>query len=394
MRALLCSLDSPGFLSPAIGLAAALRARGHHVAFAANRRTEAKLAGAGFARLPRGPRDGPSFETGQWSRPFAAAMQLKHVEHALAVFAPDVVVGQALTLGPLLARERHGIPMAVLGPATHLWPGGEASSAAEERRAWRQRDMLRAWDQARALVHLPQQRDRGAGGESLLGDLFLLRSIRELHGAGALPPRAQLVGACLWQPGAPDDATFAWTSMARRAGAPVVWAHHRSTPAGRGFWLSLAAAAAGLGLRVAGAVGQMDLPREETSGAGAFLLKPTLEQSWVLPFADLMIGSASSAAVLGALSCGVPCLLAPSGGEQEDLAEQVERAGAGRILTARDLTPAGLSRAIAAILSDAAIQRQARALEHAFARLDGFALAADLLEGVAGAQAPATARGA
>ena len=384
MRALVCSLDSPGFLYPAIGLAAELRARGHEVAFVTDRGARARLAKAGFERLPRGGRDGSSFQTGSWSLPLAIALQVGHVEHALGKLVPDLIVGQALALGPLIVRERWGLPVAVQGHATHAWPGAGGSAVAERRGAWRHRTMLRLLNEARALARLPaRQPGLGPGvlENPLLGDLFLLRSVPELDGPTAvLPGRAHHVGACLWEPGAPpDDELTAWMAAARQDGAPIVYAYHGRCFGGHDVWASLVAAAAGGALRIAAATGRMEPWLEQTMAAGQFYLRRDLEPSRVLRHADLMIGSATSAAVLGALSHGVPCLLLPTGDEQGELAERVERAGAGRILPPKAATPAVLRRSIQEMLGDGSMRRQARRLERAFARFAGFAAAADLV---------------
>jgi UDP:flavonoid glycosyltransferase YjiC (YdhE family) len=108
-----------------------------------------------------------------------------------------------------------------------------------------------------------------------------------------------------------------------------------------------------------------------------------------LRYADLMIGSAASSAVLGALSHGVPCLMIPSGGEQLDLADQVEHAGAGRVLEPRYVTPVALRRAVRQTLADVSLRRRARELQRAFARLPGFTAAVQQLEWLAGSQVEA-----
>src|SRR5215475_11082014 len=121
MRFLLCSLDSPGFLYPAIGIAKSLRQRGHEVAFAADSSCFERLSREGLSRIPRGSQDGESFQVAIWTQPVAVAIQVKHIEYALKQFDPDVLVGQQLTLGPLLAGEKWGLPVAVLGFCTYLW---------------------------------------------------------------------------------------------------------------------------------------------------------------------------------------------------------------------------------------------------------------------------------
>jgi UDP:flavonoid glycosyltransferase YjiC (YdhE family) len=396
MRVLMCSLESPGFLFPAIGLAKALAARGHEVAFVTDRSAESRLAQAGFERLPRGERDGRSFETGQWLRPLAVALQVQHVEHAMARFAPDLLVGQALTLGPLVVGERWGIPVASQGLATYLWHGAgqqlSGSAAAAERRRQRQRDMLRLWKEARAQARLPALAARLDEG-ALLGDLFLLRSVAELHGGPGLPGHLHLVGACLWEPAARNEELPAWIAAARRAGAPIAYVHHGRSFDGPLFWRAMVDAFGGGALRIAAGTGRLEPALERQVAAGAFHLRRDLDADGALRCADLMIGSATSSAVLGALSHGVPCLLIPHGGEQHDLAEQVERAGAGRILAAKMATPAALRRAVVEVLADASLRRGARELQLAFSRCDGFTLAVDLLEATAGAPRAAGADG-
>ncbi len=394
MRAMFCSFDSPGFLFPAMGLAAELRRRGHRVAFVADRTAEPRLRQAGFERLPRGDRDGRSFETGQWLRPLAVALQVKHIEHAMTRFAPDLLVGQALALGPLIVRERHGLPVAVQGLATYLWPcdgwQSGASPATERRRVWRHRTMLRHLNESRRLAGLPAA-DAEPEDSPLLGDLFQLRSVRELHGGGGLPYRARLAGACLWEPEIRDDALEAWMAAARAGGRPIVYVHHGRACGGLAFWKSVLEGFGDGSVCIAAAVSRLTAEREARLPAGAFYLRRQLEPGRVLRHADLLIGSAASSAVLGALGAGVPCLLVPSGGEQLDLAEQVERAGAARILAPREVTPGALRRAAGQALADVRMRRRARELQRAFAALGGFAAAAEQIERLA---APAAVRAA
>jgi len=394
MRALFCSFESPGFLFPAIGLATALRARGHQVAFVSDRTAESRLRAAGLERLPRDDRDGRSFETGDWFRPLAVALQVKHIEYAMARFHPDLLVGQALALGPLVVRERCGIPIAVQGLATYLWPcgaGANESAATARRRGNRHRTMLRHLNEARVLAGL-RAADSGPEESPLIGDLFQLRSVPELHGgADSLPPRVHLVGACLWEPGEPDDELAAWIAATRHAGRPIVYVHHGRACGGVAFWQALLDGFADGRLGIAAATRPLSAERQTTLPAGAFHLRCKVEASRVLRYADLMIGNAASSAVLGALSHGVPCLVIPSGGEQLDLADQVERAGAGRILAPGEVTAAALRRAVSHALADLSLRRRARDLLRAFARWPGFTAAARQLEGLAPSQAEAHA---
>src|SRR5262245_4931034 len=146
MRYLFCSLASPGFVLPSAGIALELRARGHEIAFATSQSAGEMLAGAGFERIPRGAKDGDSFQTPQWAQPLSIAIQVKHVEHAIEQFSPDVLVGQMLTLGPLVAAARSRLPVVVVGHAVYLWPTWSGDppqpSDSERRLAWRYREMM------------------------------------------------------------------------------------------------------------------------------------------------------------------------------------------------------------------------------------------------------------
>ena len=92
MRFLFCSLGTPGFLYPSIALARALEARGHEVAFVTATGAAPLLQEHGFKRLPRGPKDGESFQVENWWLAPAVSLQARHIEHALTLFSPDALV--------------------------------------------------------------------------------------------------------------------------------------------------------------------------------------------------------------------------------------------------------------------------------------------------------------
>ncbi len=403
MRVLVCPLASNGFLFPALGLARALGARGHEVAVLTAASAGPWLEEAGLAPPPGVQGDGRGFATEHWFQPLAVALQVRQIEQAMAHFAPDLLVGQALTLGPLIVRERAGIPVAVQGLAAHLWPGGgarwSASAATLERRRWRHADMLRHLDNARALARLPalpalpalSSPGRDPDRSPLLGDLFLLRSIAELHGGPGIPGCLHLVGACLWEPARADAELHSWLAEARRRRRPVAYVQPGRTFGGPGFWRQLAELCARGSLAAVVAAGRGDPGAAGCAGAGRIdeplscdlLARHDPCLGAVLPHADLAIGSASSTLVLGALTHGIPSLLLPSGGEQPDLAEQVERAGAAMVVPPEALTVGALHEAVSAVLGDEALRRRARALGRSFARLDGLVVSARLLEGLA-----------
>lgn len=388
MKVLFCSLDSPGFLFPAIGLAAELRSRGHSVAFATSLDAKPYLDHAGMPRIPCGARDARTFETPYWYHPLAVALQVRHIHHAVATFAPDLLVGQPLTLGPSIVRERTGLPLIVQGLATHLWPGGGpragVSATAEERCSWRHCDMMRHLNAARVTAGLPPV-DSPPADSPLQGDLLLLRSVPALHGGPGEPGRLHLVGACLWEPRFRDPALDRWLEAARLRGTPVVYVQHGRAFGGPGFWLPLMESFPRGPIAIVASTGRMDGDASAAESDSEHLfLRRHVSQGLVLPHACLTIGSATTTSVLGALTHALPSLLIPAGGEQLDLAEQVERAGAARVLAPASLTAESLLEAALEALGDTALRHGALQLGRAFASLDGFAISADLIEHLPG----------
>jgi MGT family glycosyltransferase len=398
MRFLFCSLDVEGFLFPLIGMASALCDRGHEVVFVSDSATATRLDAQGLRRFPSGALpQRHSFLVKTWWQAPAIAAQVRQIEKALTGFAADALVGNSLTLGPLLAAERCRLPVALLGFCTYLWPSGALASAApadsappsprQARLAWRHGDMIQWLDRARAVFGMPAC---GCGTEdsALLGDLFLLRSVPELEeGWERLPEKVHLVGSCLWEPDpAGGDAELAhWLAAADR-GQPVLYVQHGRTFHLPSFWAHLKEALADLPYLVAVSASRLDADQGEIPAN--FLVRPHLPQGQVLGAARAVVAGANTTVVLGALQAGLPSLLIPSGGEQPDVAERWSEAGVAIVLDAQSLTPSSLRNAITKLLCGDGYRAKATKLAAAFSAVDSFALAADLLERLAMTGAP------
>jgi UDP:flavonoid glycosyltransferase YjiC (YdhE family) len=391
MKFLVCSLDTPGFLFPLIGIATALRSRGHEVAFVTNLQHEALLADNGFQRIPRGATDGESFQVANWGKPFSIALQVKHIEHALDLFPADILVGQSLTFGPLLVADRRDLPVGLLGFCTYLWPADvsaadcaypldvSARSSAEEWRAWRYRGMLQTFNDARALFR-PETFVKSLRAP-LLGDLFLLQSVAELEPQQDLPERVQLVGSCLWEPETCHPDLEEWLAETVRLGSPLVYVQHGRSFHIPNFWRGLVEALAGGEYRVAASTGRLD--GEIGSLPENFFVRPHLPQGKILPRAEVVVASANTTAVLGALTAGVPSLLIPAGGEQPDVAALCRTLGVARTLAPEEATPERIQVGITDLLADTAFRERSRRYSSAFAKLNGCERAADLLASLA-----------
>ena len=386
MRFLFCSLESPGHLYPAIGIAERLRGRGHQVAFLTAVESAPLLSARGLQRLPppRAPA-GPAFRVGQWWQLEPIAAQVRHIESALRRFPADALVGQALTLGPLIVAEKRRLPVGVIGLGTYLFPSGQEPGPARERRglgafkAWRHREMIGFLNPARELFGLPAW-EGDCAETPLLGDLFLVRSVPELEPeVDWLPARVHLVGSCLWEPEGTDPDLDRWLDEAAGCGVPLVYVQHGRFFYVPGFWPALVGALDGLGWRVAASMGRWE-GHPGSPPEGFFVVRPHLPQGRVLRRAQAVVASGNSTAVLGALAAGVPSLLIPAGGEQPDLAALGKQAGVARTLSPEEATPGRIREELTILLEDPRYRQRAARYREAFARVDGSARAADLLE--------------
>ncbi len=385
MKILVCSFASPGFLYPAIGLAIALRSRGHEVTFAADAECQRELARQALPRISRGLTDGSSFKLSTWANPTSVAMQVKHIERACALVTPDLIVGNALTFGPLLAGERLHVPVAILGFMVYLWPTRgslerESQASMHSLRAWRHGDMIKNFNAARVLVGLPPVADELAPSP-MTSDLYLLRSLPSLEPRAAqLPDRIRLVGPCLWEPEDPDSELCEWLLRQEVEDAPVLYVQHGrffDTPSS---WPAFVRAFAPTRFRIAASVGRMDYSLGDYPAS--WLVRPHIPQQQVLKRAMAAITTATTTAALGALSAGVPSLLIPSGGEQPDVAEACVRAGAARAVSPSESSIDRLTQELHILLGDECYRMHARQLADEMARIDGFGEGATLIDSI------------
>lgn len=385
MRYLFCPLASHGFVYPAIGIAQALRRRGDEVAFATGLAFGETIGRAGFERIPRGAKDGDSFEVGVWSHPLSAAMQVKHVEYALKRFAPDVLVTSQLANGPLLVGERECLPVAVIGLAAYLWPlwqhGAAPQTEADKLLEWRHGDMMGHFNRARALFGMSRVEAHHLD-TPLHGDLFMVQSVPALEtGAGAFPRRVRCVGSCLWEPPQEtDDELAEWLEDTAGAGQSVVYVQHGRSFDKPGFWSQLVAALKDRPVRVVASVGRMD--KEAGAIPSNWFVRGHVPQGQVLRHACAVVSTGHTSAVLGALSHGLPSLLIPSGSGTEDIAERCVSAGAALAVFDKDPCALPLDTLMEELLHGESLRENARRLREAFAEYDGCELAAELISGV------------
>jgi UDP:flavonoid glycosyltransferase YjiC (YdhE family) len=387
MRFLFCSLASHGFLYPTISIANTLRDQRHDVAFVTGSVFGETLRIAGFERIPNTDKDERSFQVGLWWDPGSIAQDIKHIEYALQHFAADALVGQHLTFGPLMVGEHRGLPVAILGPAAYLWPvsapliDGHPQSEAEARLVWRYGEMMKHYNQVRQLFQLPLC-NHNYGETPLLGDAFLLQSVRELEeNAGLLPARVHLVGACLWEPPESDAELNHWLKESQASSRPLIYVQPGRSFQDRGFWPYIVDALGCEPVRVAASIGRMD--GEIGQIPGNFFVRNHVPQGLVLPYARAVISSGHTTSVLGALTHGVPCVLIPNGSGTEEIAERCQGAGVALCLPHSEISAEMLTWAVRRVLENSSMRRKAQSLQRAFARMSGPARAADVIQRLA-----------
>lgn len=390
MRLLFCSFGTPGFLFPLVGLARELRARGHEIAFASGHQSIPVLRAEGLRRIPRGENDGDSFHPSGWFTPVSCALDAKHLGIALAQHRPDVLVTHHLCLSALIAGERAGLPVAILGPFTYLYaparPGGGAADAKTETRLrWRLDDGIRSYNEVRRVFRM-EPVGAAADDHALLGDLFMLRSIPQLErGFAWLPDKVRLVGPCTWEPatgdGTPQSAAAAWAGLESELalpGAPIVYVNNGRSFGGPSFWPALVEGLADAPVQVVGSTGRMDA--EAGPLPPNFLVRSHIPHDLVLPRAGAMAASSHTAAVIGSLMHGVPSVLFPHGVDTPDNAHRLVEAGCAVALDPGTLTPASAREAVERVLADAGMRRRCRTIRDVLHQAASFGPAADGVE--------------
>jgi MGT family glycosyltransferase len=387
MKFLFCTLGSYGFIYPAIGIAKALKNKGHEVVFVTHLNFIETIEKAGFTRIKRNETDKPSFQVKLWAEPHAVGIQVKHIEYALQQFQADILVGNQLTLGSIIAGEIYNLPVAIIGLAAYLFPTSEIlfqkspRSEAETRIIWRYQTMMGHYYQSRKLLGLPVIHKNFAD-HPLLGDLCLLQTIPELETeVNHLPQKVHLVGSCLWESNEPDQELSNWLNRPEIINDPLIYVQPGRSFQSIRFWEYLIEALGNLPLKIVASVGRMD--GELTNIPPNFFIRDHISQGLILPQAKAVICNGHTTSVLGALTHGLPSLLLPNGSGTEDLAERCQKAGAATILTETEINVNNLQTAVETLLETSDLRQNAQRLQKAFRKIDSFETVASLLENLA-----------
>ncbi len=368
-----------------IALGRELAGRGHEVVLQTwdQWREYVEAEGMTFDRAPEymvWPKDGVAL------KPYQAAVRA--AEETLPFvrsFAPHAVVADILTSAAALAAKMDDRPWATLVP--HVLPMGESGwpvystgarlpRTALGRRFWQLFDPLTArgtkqgreeLNEARRRVGLPPF-EHVHGGTSR--ELALIATFPQLEYPRTWEPWMKVTGPLLWeQPGEeveppPGDEPL------------VLIAPSTSQDPDQRM---LRAALEGLAdepVRVLASTNRRSgLPQTRNAK-----LVDWLSYSRAMPLCDAVVCHAGHGTVARALSCGVPLVACPAGGDMAETTARVAWAGAGVGLPRRLTTPRGVRLAVRKVLAEPRYRERAQEIAAWSASHEGPACAADEVE--------------
>lgn len=383
MRIVCATLPGPGHGHPMLAVARALVRLGHDVTFVSGEahRADAPAAGARFELLPS-VKGSPLHAL----RPYDdAAAQADVLRPLLEGLAPDCAVVDVITVGAALAMEMMAIPFATLvvhplhTPSRTLPPFGYGRAAGRWplmrfRDTWMRVNNRKDLERARADLNRNRALLGIAPTESLhvgLSDrLALVATLPSLEiDRPDWPAHAHVVGPCLWDP--PDEAF--------------------DPPEGAGPLVMIAPSTAYDGDRLLepalGAVTRLGVRGVVTAGAAAMperlparLAITRARHAAVLPHANAVVCNGGHGTVVRALTAGVPLVVVPGHGDQQENAFRVERAGAGIQVRRRRPTTAALATALRRVLDENRYREAAERIAREAASTQGPERAAALVE--------------
>jgi UDP:flavonoid glycosyltransferase YjiC (YdhE family) len=396
-RFLLGAFGDPGHAFPVMALGRRLAERGNDVCVQTwvRWKDDVEAAGLRFAAAPEYPVLPGSGE--QWLSAYGAAARAAVDTLPLVDdFAPDAVVADILTLGPALAAEARGVPVATLIP--HIdprtdpgWPpfasGARLPRTAVGRAGWRRMGRLvdRALDHGRDELNevrehvglAPLTRHHGGISEQLA----LVGSVPQLAYPRPPLPGTDTVGPFVWEPPADDVAL-------PEGDGPLVLVAPSTSQDPHGHLLRAAlrgladapvrvlAAQNRVSAEAAARLGPIDVPENAT-------LVPWVSYSQTMPAADVIVCHAGHGTLLRALAAGKPVIAIPATGDMHENAARLAWSGAGIRLPRRLAGPRALRTAVLTAVGDPSYAARAAEIAAWIAAGDGTDRGAPLVEELA-----------
>jgi UDP:flavonoid glycosyltransferase YjiC (YdhE family) len=383
MKYLFCTHANPGTLGPSVALAKELRARGHEVAFVSAPAAASWLDREGFPYLAEVPNRPSGFEHRLWYDSAGIILQCASVIDAVRMFAPDVLVGQQLTIAPYVVHDILDVPLAVIGMAAWMYPtkSGSGLWLLRNESHWRHEQFLARVNTARASFDLPPL-DSPSGEPLAQADLFLLRSVPGLeHSVEDLPSRVHCIGA-LVEPLAAGEANARYPLS-----GPCIYVQQGKIFNGPGFLDTVIAGLAGTPYTVIVDSSELDGPLPDPLPPNVWAVSDICVRA-ALKGVSTVVTTGHSTAVLSALLQGVPLLLFPNGSGTTDIAARCLAAGVAIVADPGSITPSQLREYVETLSSDRRYRSAARGIAGEFASHEAPRIAAELLEKLGSTRQP------
>ena len=316
------------------------------------------------------------FNVEDWHVPQTVAAQMKQVNAAIQLYGPDLLVGQQLTLGPILSAEKYHLPLTIMGMATYLFPSS-SNDTADAARLWRFRSIMEHLNGARNLLGMtPIIPDLDAN--PLVGDLYLLRTVPALESnMDLLPNFVHCVGGCLWEPNTVDEGLRRWKKTNTESEKSILYVQPGRDFSEPNFLNLLLDAADQLDIRLAVTSERMDEPPTITKN---HYLNSHIGMNQILPVSQAVISNGHTTSVLGAIMYGLPQMLFPNGSGTGDIARNCEASGIGTVINLNLITRDELVRQLNNLLTNTELRHRSEQMRSHFADYSGFSVAATLIE--------------
>lgn len=385
MRVLFTTPAGLGHIHPMVPLARAVRARGHHVLWAAPadgvghvERAGIPTAAAGAAGLTRpadvirrhpelkalGPAEMPNRLFGKMFGGIAAPSVLADLGPVAREWLPDLVVADAAEFAGHIVAAELGVPSVTKGFGPLLPERRVATVDEELEPLWRSRGL--------------EPRPYGGSYDHLYLDVYP----DELQ-----PWTADYIARRqLLRPLSDDgqtDTSLPLPLPDGRPGAPLVYVTMGTVFNDPQPLQTVLTALGALDVRALVTVG----PQAEPAALGAQPAHVRVEryvpQTRVLAHCDAVVSHAGSGTVLAALALGLPQLCLPQGADQFLNAEAIASAGAGLSLAPAAASAAAIRDAVARLLDEPSFRDTARRIGAAIASMPSPDDVAAVLEGLA-----------
>ena len=382
-RYLFVTWDGSGNQTPELGVAQALRTRGHDVAFAGYESQRARIAAQGFrfAALERAnatfhiPAKGDmmaAMAAGVW----AAPAHLDDVRDTAARESPDLLVIDCLLFGALAAAERYSLPAVVLvhsAPGLQVPPGGPFERFV----------LLEPVNALRSAAGLPPV---ASIWENWARFPTLCASLSALDPLAASAPPAFTYAGPIQEQLAPSGWYAPWSGDDPRPvvlvsfSAALVWDQTSR----------IQRTLTGLAERpVHALVTASNVDTTQLTIPANACVAPFIPHAEVFPLTAVTVTHGGHGTITAALAHGVPVVCLPNTtSDQPALAAQVATLGAGIALDGDTASPEVIGEAVMQVLADRSFATAARRLAAAIAAANAPETAATWLEARVAAPKP------